>query len=69
MYFLVNASPKQVNVATSIFVMVWRVLGNILCNYDPKVKAKHFKNSICYAVPVLLSYCLTITVSPFYKEG
>ena len=53
MYFLVNASPKQVNVATSIFVMVWRVLGNILCNYDPKVKAKHFKNSICYAVPVL----------------
>ena len=45
MYFLVNASPKLLDVATS-FAGVYemrRVLGNILCNHDPKVKVKSEK--------------------------
>ena len=42
MYFLVNASPKLLDVATSSpgELVMWRILGNILCNHGPKVKVK-----------------------------
>ena len=53
MYFLVNAYPKLLDVATSFpgeWVM-WRILGNILCNHDPKVKVKSEKAGICNGVP------------------
>ena len=45
MYFLVNASPELLDVATSNFVPEYyrshdeEVLGNILCEFDPKVNA------------------------------
>ena len=43
MYFLVNASsPEPLDIATSKFPnagrMMWMVLGNSLCDLDPKVK-------------------------------
>ena len=31
--------------------MMWRVLGNILCNHDPKVKVKSEKAGIFDGVP------------------
>ena len=31
--------------------MMWRVLGNIMCNHDPKVKVKSEKAGICDGVP------------------
>ena len=53
MYFLVDAySPKPLDVVTShlrrcIGHMMWRVLGYILCDLDPKVKVKGKKVGIC----------------------
>ena len=40
-YFVVNASPKLLDVATSFAGAqgIWKVLGNILCNHDLKVKS------------------------------
>ena len=37
------------DIATSNFRgdMMWWVLGNILCNHDPKVKVKNKKEGIC----------------------
>ena len=42
MYFLVNASSKQVDVATSNFSLrcICHMKDNILCNNDPKAKVK-----------------------------
>ena len=55
MHCLVNAFPKQLGVATSNFAgayvcdMMKRVLGNISCDLDTKVKVK--KAGICDGVP------------------
>ena len=53
MYVLVNASPKMLDVATSFAGVyeMWRVLGIILCNHDPKDKIKSEKAGICDSVP------------------
>ena len=51
MYFLLNASPSHFKLPRSMGNMMWRVLGNILCNHDPKVNVKSEKAGICYGVP------------------
>ena len=55
MYFLVNASPKPLDVATSNYRgmghMMWRVLGNISYDHDRKAKIKRKKVGICDDVP------------------
>ena len=52
MYFVVNASIKPLDVATSNCIghMMCRVLGKILFNRDPKVKIKSEKAGHCDGV-------------------
>ena len=45
---------------------MWRVLGDILCNHDPKVKVKRKKADIFDGVPSILVKCiLTIILIVF----
>ena len=78
MYCLVNAFPKQLGVATLNFAgtyvcdMMKRVLGNISCYLDTKVKVK--KAGICDSVPstaalfIILFAYLFILVGMFYMR-
>ena len=50
MYFLVNASPKPLEVATSNFAGTYVILGKILCDHDPNVKVSDEKVGICDSV-------------------
>ena len=67
MHCLVNAFPKQLGVATSNFAgayvcdMMKRVLGNISCDLDTKVKVKNWVFAMVYRRLLLyLSFCLLI---------
>ena len=47
--------------------MIWRILGNILCNCDPKVKVKSKKAGICDGVPSIA--VLSIYFQNKFKAG
>ena len=76
MHCLVNAFPNQLGVATLNFAgayvcdMMKRVLGNISCYLDTKVKVK--KAGICDGVPsiaALFIICLLIYLFIYFGRG